>query len=381
MRLAIPKAQGATSLALAVGLLALAVLALSATAPAHGKVRVAAKVNANAPAIRVVARASRVTKRVLFFVDGRRKGVRSSVGWKRGRKGVLRFKRLRPGRHRLVAVAVHPGGKRSRGAQMIKLQRRTAKGGKRGGKRIGLRPAQPVKTESRPSAEPANSPEEPLPPGVLFDGGFDDGFDSWHLQALSYRASTFNAGAFSGSAARFEVHQGDVEPETGSQRAEVSGPSFYEGQDLYVRDTVRVPSSSDPDADWQLIMQLRENDWCCSPGMAVFLTDAGELGIGAGDGSPMYWKGPELSPDRWYDLVYRVKLSQDSDEGFVEAWLDGAQQQMENGETRIHGQTIQRPSNYIKAGVYRSSSSTGTTVVDHDNVIVGTSYAAVMAAG
>jgi hypothetical protein len=381
MRLVIPKAQGVPSLALAVGLLALGVLALSAAAPAHGKVRVAAKVNANAPAIRVVARASRVTKRVLFFVDGRRKGVRSSVGWKRGRKGVLRFKRLRPGPHRLVAVAVHPGGKRSRGAQTIRLRRRTAKGDKRGRKRIGLRPARPVKTESRPSAEPAASPEEPLPPGVLFDGGFDGGFGGWYVQALSHRVSLFDQGAFSGSAARFEVHDGDVEPDTGSERAEVSGPSFYEGQDLYVRDTIRVSSSSNSDSDWQLIQQLRENDWCCSPGMAVFLDDDRELSIGPGDGEEIFWEGPELAPDRWYDLVYRVNLSQDDDQGFVEVWLDGAQQRMYDGETRIYGQTIQRPSNYIKAGVYRSSSSTGTTVVDRDNVIVGTSYAAVMTAG
>jgi Polysaccharide lyase len=379
MRLAIPKAQGVTFLALAVGLLALAVLALSAPAPAHGKVRVAAKVSPSAPAVHVVARASRVTKRVLFFVDGRRKGVRRSVGWKRGRKGVLRI--ARPGRHRLVAVAIHPRGKRSRDARTIRLTRRDFKRqGKGGGKKIGLRPARPVaEPQPEPEPEPGTDSDAPLPPGVLFDGGFDDGFDSWYVQALSYRVSI--GPGFSGSAARFEVHDGDVEPDTGSERAEVSGPSFYEGQDLYVRDTIRVPSSSNSDTGWQLIQQLRENDWCCSPGMAVFLDDDRELSIGPGDGDEVFWEGPELAPDRWYDLVYRVNLSQDDDQGFVEVWLDGAQQRMYDGETRIYGQTIQRPSNYIKAGIYRSSSSTGTTVVDHDNVIVGTSYAAVMNAG
>jgi hypothetical protein len=377
MRLVVPKAHGIRLLSLAAGLLALAVMALSAAAPADGKVRVVAKVNPDGPAVRVVARASQATKRVLFFVDGRRKGVRSSIGWKRGRKGVLKLNKLRPGRHRLTAVAIHPRGKRSRGARTIRLGKRSFK--RRGRSRIGLKPARKVEEPKRKKdAEAAESPA-PLPPGVLFDGGFDDGFESWYVQALSYRVSI--GPGFSGNAARFEVHDGDVEPDTGSERAEVSGPSFYEGQDLYVRDTIRVPSSSNADTGWQLIQQLRENDWCCSPGMAVFLDDDRELSVGPGDGDETFWEGPELAPERWYDLVYRVKLSQDDDQGFVEVWLDGAQQQMDNGETRIYGQTIQRPSNYIKAGVYRSSSSTGVTVVDHDNVIVGTSYAAVMAAG
>ncbi|HEU5142020.1 MAG TPA: heparin lyase I family protein, partial [Solirubrobacterales bacterium] len=234
----------------------------------------------------------------------------------------------------------------------------------------------------KPVKEPAPSPDPtPLPPGVLFNGGFDDGFESWHVQALDYRVSLFSSGAFSGGAAHFEVHSGDVEPETGSERAEVSGPSFNEGQDLYVRDTIRVPSSSSSTTEWQLIQQLRENDWGGSPGMAVFLEDDLEIEIGAGDGYPMYWEDTELEPNRWYDLVYRVKLSQDSGTGFVEVWLDGVQQKLLNGQTRMYGQTIQRPSNYIKTGVYRSQSSTGTTVVEHDNVIVGTSYDAVIAAG
>ena len=221
-------------------------------------------------------------------------------------------------------------------------------------------------------ATPAENPE------ILFRGNFDSGFDNWHVQSLSDRASLFSSGAFQGSqAARFEVQDGDVEPETGSERSEVSGPTFNQGEDLYIRDVIRVPSSNTYAAPWQIIQQLHEDDWGGSPGVAVFLDDGQAMTLGSGDGSQLFWEGPQLQSDRWYELVYRVDLSQDSSTGFVEVWLDGVQQELANGQTRIYGQTIQAPTTYLKAGIYRSKSSTGTSIVEHDSIVVGTSYSAV----
>jgi hypothetical protein len=214
-------------------------------------------------------------------------------------------------------------------------------------------------------------------PEVLFRGDFEAGFDGWHVQSISSRANLLSSGSFQGgSAAHFEVQDGDVEPETGSERSEVSGPTFDEGQDLYIRDAIRIPSSSSFDGSWQIIQQLHESDWDGSPGIAVFLDEDDELSIGSGDGSTTYWEGAELQRDRWYDLVYRVYLSQDSSSGFVEVWLDGVQQELEDG-SRAYGQTIQTSQTYIKAGIYRSSSSSGTSLVEHDAIVVGTSLAAV----
>jgi len=213
---------------------------------------------------------------------------------------------------------------------------------------------------------------------ILARHDFDSGFD-WHLQSIAGRASLFSTGVFQGTGAgRFEVGDGDVEPETGSERSEVSGPTFDEGQDLYIRDAIRVSSASTYQGPWQLIQQLHEENWNSSPGLAVFLDTKSSLKIGAGDSSQIFWQGPQLQRDRWYDLVYRVKLSQDPSVGFVEVWLDGAQQTLTNGQARAYGQTIQMPQTYIKAGVYRSKSSTGTSIVDHDDIVVGTTLAAVM---
>jgi hypothetical protein len=214
---------------------------------------------------------------------------------------------------------------------------------------------------------------------VLFRGDFDSGFGGWHVQSLSERASLLSAGALQGTqAARFEVQSGDVEPETGSQRSEVSGPTFNEGEDLYIRDAIRLPAANSYDVPWQIIQQLHEEDWGGSPGMAVLLDDERTLTLGSGDSERTFWRSAPLQSDRWYDLVYRVNLSQSASTGFVEVWLNGAQQTLANGQTRVYGQTIQAAETYLKAGIYRSRSSSGTSIVEHDAIVVGTSYAAAM---
>jgi len=202
------------------------------------------------------------------------------------------------------------------------------------------------------------------------------------VQSLASRATLFSSGVFEGSqAARFEVRDGDVEPDTGSERSEVSGPTFDEGDDIYIRDAIRVPAVNSYSAPWQLIQQLHEEEWGGSPGMAVFLNNKRALRIGPGDSSRTFWQGPTLQSDRWYDLVYRVYLSRDSSKGFVEVWLDGVPQTLTNGQTRIYGRTILMPETYLKAGIYRSKDSTGTTIVEHDAIVVATSLAAANAAG
>jgi hypothetical protein len=271
------------------------------------------------------------------------------------------------------AVASHRGKDRAEQRTALGVARVVLKRDKARRARASRRHRQSTEgTRFTASASPAENPE------VLFRGDFDSGFGNWHVQSLPDRISLFSSGAFQGSqAARFEVQSGDVEPDTGSQRSEVSGPTFKEGEDLYIRDAIRVPSGNTFSAPWQIIQQLHEGDWNGSPGLAVFLDNGHALELGAGDGSPTFWRGPTLRSDRWYDLVYRVELSQDSSTGFVEVWLDGAQQSLANGQARIYGQTMQTPETYLKAGIYRSKSSTGTSVVEHDAIVVGTSYSAV----
>jgi Polysaccharide lyase len=222
-------------------------------------------------------------------------------------------------------------------------------------------------------------PRRPQPGDqVLFKATFEAGFDGWYVQSLKGRATTRTADPFEGRrAARFEVRDGDVEPDTGSERSELSGPTFEEGEDLFIRDAISVPANSTYAGPWQIVQQLHEEDWSDSPGMAVFLNSKRSLKIGAGDGSPTFWRSPRLEKDRWYDLIYRVKLSRKASAGFVEVWLDGVRQRLGNGEIRAYGKTVQAPQTYLKAGIYRAKSSRGTSIVEHDDIVVGTSLGAV----
>ena len=237
-------------------------------------------------------------------------------------------------------------------------------------------PPKPIPVPPEPIPTPEPTPTPAVPGEVVFAAEFEQGFEGWYVQSLPGRA-TISKSPGEPSAARFEVRQGDVEPDTGSQRSEVSGPTFNQGEDLYIRDVIRIPSSNAYTTPWEIIQQLHEEDWTGSPGMAVFLEPAPSLRLGAGDGSPVFWHSGPLQPDRWYDLVYRVYLSEDAADGFVEVWLDGVQQSLVNGQTRAYGQTMQMPETYLKAGIYRSKSSTGTSIVEHQTIVVGTSLAAV----
>jgi hypothetical protein len=283
----------------------------------------------------------------------------------------------------LVALLAAPAPAAATPRGQARASQRLAIGGARVVRRAKPLRARAARHRSQAAARAnatAAKAAPPEDPEILFNGDFDSGFGGWHVQSLSDRATLVSSGAFQGSqAARFEVRQGDVEPETGSQRSEVSGPTFDEGEDLYIRDAIRVPSSNTYSTPWQIIEQLHEANWSSSPGMALFLDDQHTLWLGSGDGHRLFWQGPELQLDRWYDLVYRVNLSQNPSAGFVEVWLDGVPQTLVNGQTRAYGQTILAPQTYLKAGIYRSPSSTGTSIVEHDAITVGTSYAAVTA--
>jgi hypothetical protein len=75
-----------------------------------------------------------------------------------------------------------------------------------------------------------------------------------------------------------------------------------------------------------------------------------------------------LAPDR--------RLSFGASQGFVELWLDGVHQTLARGYSNVRRNDPGEP-NYFKAGIYRSSASTGVSVIERDNIVVGTSLDAV----
>ncbi|MBS1843677.1 MAG: polysaccharide lyase [Actinobacteria bacterium] len=216
--------------------------------------------------------------------------------------------------------------------------------------------------------------QNPKMPGrVVFVSNFEGpGFPEWFMQALPGRARIVHQSPYEGSGnALFEVRPGDVEPQTGSQRAEGTGPTFEEGDDIYVRTAFRIPKDNSFVGPWQLIQQFHESEgWGGSPGTAVFLTSDRRIRIGHGDSTEIDWQSKPLVDGRWYDLTYRVKFSQNPKVGFVEVWLDGKKQRLRDGRFRQYGFTMQMPHSYLKTGIYRSHDSHGVSRIEDDSVII-----------
>jgi hypothetical protein len=203
----------------------------------------------------------------------------------------------------------------------------------------------------------------------FFAADFESGdLSQWgYVQALPDRAAVVDDPVAQGAyAGRFEVEEGDEEPDTGSQRAEVrSGLEYEEGDVRYFRVLSRVESW---DYDhWGIVWQIHDQS-VDSPPLSLQLRDEGSgptLWLGHGDGESEYWEAPLPGEDEWFEVVVRAEIG---DEGSVRVWLDGEEQTMLNGDDSVDGiDTLGDGPGYDKLGIYRSSEASDTAVVYHDD--------------
>ncbi len=203
----------------------------------------------------------------------------------------------------------------------------------------------------------------------FFKGNFETGdLSQWSfVQAIPGRVtavkSPVSQGTYSG---RFEVKEGDKEPATGSQRAEViSGQEFKEGDVRYFRITSRVNTWDF--THWGMIWQMHDES-SGSPPLSLQLyknKSTSMLWLGPGDQSAQYWETPLPGLEKWFEVVIRVDFGV---EGSLKVWLNGQPQEMLNKEmTYDEVDTLGKAPGYDKLGIYRSSSSTTTAVVYHDD--------------
>jgi hypothetical protein len=181
--------------------------------------------------------------------------------------------------------------------------------------------------------------------------------------------------AYSGErSARFEVRPGDEA--AGGNRAELAGPSFDEGDEVWFRQSIRVDSESAVAGGWQEVVQYSANGEG-PPAVALLTEPAGagdrfRLKLADGDGGDVYWRSPELERDAWHDVGVRVLFSSGQD-GEVSVWLDGSRETLANGEETMTGSTFEFGDAYFKTGVYRSDSHDETSIVLHDRIRMGRS--------
>ncbi len=211
-----------------------------------------------------------------------------------------------------------------------------------------------------------SDPPEPAP---LFQGDFETGnLTQWaSVQAIPGRITAVKSPVSQGTyAGRFEVKEGDKEPATGSQRAEViSGEEFEESDIRYFRILSRVDSWDF--GHWGMIWQMHDESAGSPPlSLQIYLDKSTPmLWLGPGNGSADYWEAPLPGLEGWFEVVIRVDFGA---EGSLKVWLDGEPQLMLNGKAAYEAiDTLGEAPGYDKLGIYRSSSSKGTAVVYHDD--------------
>jgi hypothetical protein len=213
-----------------------------------------------------------------------------------------------------------------------------------------------------------------------FEGG---DLSQWrHRQCLRKRVSVGSGRprAFdSRYRVKVEVRDGDVEPETGSERCELVGPPLPDETERWFRLAIYVPSKADPPDSWQIISQWYSINGG-SPPLALF----NQIGLPmrwalrTGDSTKTYWRSRKLARNRWHEIVVGVFLSQAPSRGWVEVWLDGKRQKLANGRTRMDGKTRGPVSGAFITGIYRDPESTGTSVQYMDHYSIGPTRESVM---
>jgi hypothetical protein len=164
-------------------------------------------------------------------------------------------------------------------------------------------------------------------------------------------------------------HFGRFELKSGSERSEAySNFRLRDADDVYFHFFVRLGRGfpAEPPGTWGgLLWQLHHRGTTGSPPIALHVVgdSPGNFALRFPSGK-RWWLGPTVDHEAWHEFVIRVMHSEDPEAGFVEVWMDGVQQTMENGLTRQYGATLLDEYNYPKIGYYRDVAITAPGRVD-----------------
>ncbi|MDL5156891.1 polysaccharide lyase [Actinomycetospora termitidis] len=167
----------------------------------------------------------------------------------------------------------------------------------------------------------------------------------------------------------------------GGKRSEIEPnvDNFTEGQDRYIRLSVRLADGFPVDTDsWQLITQFK-NEGEGSPPLELRIGGGNFVlsgGFGHPDGSKSFDK--VIAPaavGKVTTLVLHVKFSSTSSKSVVDAWVDG--QQKVTGFRPPGGTMYPGDYSYWKLGLYRDTGISQASTYELSDAKLGDSYASV----
>ena len=218
-----------------------------------------------------------------------------------------------------------------------------------------------------------------------FDGGGFDQYERVQEAAPDRTATVDSPRRRPGFAARLTANDGDLQGGENPRAQLLSATHHRVGDDQYIGWSTYFPADfpaiEGPRAFF-VFFQFHGPPFSGSPPLGFGVGPEGRLELQRSRryGYDRVWSAP-LPKGRWIDFVAHVRWSMEED-GFVELWLDGDRQTFSvGGRERLAMQTVEDdqleglqtiPTNYRRRGIVA-----GDVTIYHDEVKVGSSYAAV----
>jgi hypothetical protein len=230
------------------------------------------------------------------------------------------------------------------------------------------------------AAVSSNPPLTGDPDTLILNGDLGTGStNQWWSVQEEYGTAQVSIGTTSPAPPSGESRYGRFELSSGDQRAELLHlMQLREGENVFVRFFARLEPGFPlgvlgPDWGsifWQLHQEGTANgsppiSFVVNPDGTVTLEDAG---------GGVYWDAP-ASTGTWHEFVVNVHHDDDPGHGYVELWVDGLKQELENRAERMYGQTLIDDYNYPKAGYYRDVDITGYGAVQIAGYRIARTYA------
>jgi hypothetical protein len=210
-------------------------------------------------------------------------------------------------------------------------------------------------------------PNPPPPPTeATIDFETNDLSQAELVQALPGRIAVIDAppgapAAAGSKVAEITILDGDVEPMTKAERAELTvGLDAYEGTHQWCRYVGRILEIAGF-GFWEVLAQLHDTGSGSSPPQAHELwydeaTHAPILTLQDGDGSPVFWRTP-ATVGEWYELIWENYFSTTSGGYVGNVFYNGVPHLMTNGAAVFPGANFRNPPGYWKVGNYRANAS------------------------
>lgn len=243
--------------------------------------------------------------------------------------------------------------------------------------------------DSYAAVDPAGDVAAPPPSGTLyFEDFFDrdaDTFPNWDKVLANNNSATTDATIKRSGTHSLKMSVEDIDSNTygytGVRSHIQKNNLLAHGTERYIGFSLYIPQDHPTVTEWQNLFQLAYTGFTMPPTIFTHLSDGRIAMESHSEGWSSKWRSPTSVRGAWHDIVIRAYFHRDPAQGWVELWLDGVPQTMNNGQKRIYYSTFHPNESastaHLHVNNYRERGQFQWSTVYFDAVRVGSTYAIV----